>query len=928
MKRVCLAVASGVFLSAGAVVRAQQRVYIACDDHTDYIWTADADAYRASFLRMLDYYLDLADQTAGNAPDFRSRFACDGSLWLWEYERSRTPAQWSRLVGRLRDGTISAPMTPLVILWGGAPAEAVLRGMAYAGRLERREGLRFDLAVSMENQALPWGLASLWAGSGARYSWKGICGCVTRVPNPGDREHDAYWYTGPDGQRVLMKWNSLVTGDNQSIGGYAEARNIPAAVNLVTTSPAFQALWPYPVISIFGRGWDDLETLTDDFVVQAPALSNPSRRVIVSNERDFFLDFEASHGAGLPTVDYSYGNEWELYCASMAEVSSSVKRAVEALRPAEAMASIVSLFEPAFMAGRETARDLAFMDLGLYWEHDWTGDGPVPRQTRANWQRQIAGEISSYVSALGTDATAALGRLIAPGNQGPGALGRYLVFNPLSWARTDAADLPWPGALPVRVIDVSTGAEAPSQVVTLPSNTPGGAVTRAIRFLAADVPSVGYRVYEVRSGAGQAFPPAASVAGGVIESAATRVTMNAAGAIGGLVDKARGDRQFAAVVNGRSINDFGSGSGGALGVENAGPVSVTLKAVVPGPLPRTARVTLFAGSDRVEIRNEILGNFADVRTWGFGFNLQGTTTRHEEVGAIATAALRSAGGSYAARQMRYDWLTMNHFVDVTAGAGANAGFGVTVSNADCFFFAPGAGSVAALDASSPSFRVLAGGQVDGAGLGIQNQDGDSFFLQRFALRTHAAYDQASAMRFALEHQNPLVVGRVTGETPRLPAARFSALAVSDPSVILWALKPAEEGINAPASLGGGGLVARLWNVGETPATPAVVTAPFRIGAARIATHIETNTGAQASPSGLISPAFARQQMRTFRLTLSCLADADGDGVVGFSDLNIVLSQFGASAAPGSILTGDADGDGAADFTDLNLVLSRFGSSCP
>ncbi len=56
----------------------------------------------------------------------------------------------------------------------------------------------------------------------------------------------------------------------------------------------------------------------------------------------------------------------------------------------------------------------------------------------------------------------------------------------------------------------------------------------------------------------------------------------------------------------------------------------------------------------------------------------------------------------------------------------------------------------------------------------------------------------------------------------------------------------------------------------------------------------------------------------------CPGDANGDRVVDFLDLNIVLSDFGLS---GSGLQGDLDGDGDCDFIDLNLVLSAFGQSC-
>ena len=140
---------------------APDRYYIANDDHTDYMWAGGELAYRQAFLRMLDYYMTQAENTAGNPADAQGRFNCDGSLWVWEYEHQRTPAQFQRLVAHLRDGTITMPLNTLVQLYGAMPAEAVLRSFYYAGRLERREGLRFPLVVPMENQTLPGGVASL-----------------------------------------------------------------------------------------------------------------------------------------------------------------------------------------------------------------------------------------------------------------------------------------------------------------------------------------------------------------------------------------------------------------------------------------------------------------------------------------------------------------------------------------------------------------------------------------------------------------------------------------------------------------------------------------------------------------------------------------------------------------------------------------------
>ena len=129
-------------------------------------------------------------------------FNADGSFWLWEYARQKSPAELARLIARVKDGTISVPLNALVSCYGAQPAEAVLRGMYYAGKLTREHGLRFTQAVAMENQTLPLGLVSLWAGAGAKYTWRGICGCASRMDKSSwaKREHEIYWYTGQIGR--------------------------------------------------------------------------------------------------------------------------------------------------------------------------------------------------------------------------------------------------------------------------------------------------------------------------------------------------------------------------------------------------------------------------------------------------------------------------------------------------------------------------------------------------------------------------------------------------------------------------------------------------------------------------------------------------------------------------------------------------------
>jgi len=845
-----------VLLLLAGSASAQRRFYLAPDDHTDYFWLADDVTYRQSFLTMIDYYLGKMDETQSNPSDTQMRWQCDGSLWMWEYERNRTPQQFERFLSRIRDGHMSVALNPLVLVQGGAPAETVLRGMYYPGLIERRHNVKFPIAIAMENQAHSYGLASLWAGSGAKYSWKGVCGCATDVPDLQNRDREIYYCGGRDGSKILMRWHSLFT-TNKSFGGYAEAFQPMQTIQFAETNPLFQSRYPYPVIGAFGRdGEDGLQYTSDEFVTIAQQNTTPNRRIIVSNQEDFFRDFELNHGAALETFAASYGNEWDVLVASMAEVSARVKRSIEKLRAAEGMATLVSLNDPNFMTSRIAERDKAMLNLGLYFEHDWAADGHVPRATRANWSRQVEREITTYVDKLYRDASAELGRQISR----TGTQARFFVFNPLSWTRTDFADIPIKAYnRKLRAVDVATGAEVPSQIMRFGNRL-------VLRVLAADVPSVGYKVFELHDGGPAPQGEAAVVSGSTFENGAYRVTLANDGAITSLIDKTRGNRETVRAIGGKVLNDLGGNRTGTVTVENVGPVSVTLRAISSSPVPHTTRVTLFRDINRIDVKNEITSNFGDVKAWSYSFDINSPDVWHEEVGAVIRGKLLAQGGHYSPRNARYDWLTMNHFADISDGAARN--FGVTISNWDAYFMKLGSSGTATFDTATPQINVLAGGQTDGPALGILDQGGDSYFLQRFALGTHGAFDQATAMKFALEHQNPFATAMVDGagnQARSYPADGFSFLTISDPSVLLWALKPAEDGI-------GRGIVARVWNQGDSPSSYQISLSQPVVSAERL-THIETTIAPAMVSAGRLNAAINQQQIQTHLLKLGAARSA-------------------------------------------------------
>ena len=840
--------------AASVSLKAQpRRIYLAPDDHTDYMWTADEDAYRDAILKMLDYYIELNDKTAGEPYPYQNKWNCDGSYWLYLYSRYRSPEQVERLLEQIRQEKVTVPRNTLISVMGVAPLEATLRDMYYSGEMERKHGLHFPLALNMEDQVLPLGLSSLWAGSGVQYSWRGVCACVTSVKGLDRRPNEVYWYTGLDGRRVMMKWYSvnpeMITRPNvfrYNLGKYLEADHIPHAIEDLKVLLQDRERYPYDAAAAFGKGGDNLLTLTEDFPRIARAASDKDYQVIVSNELDFFRDMEKNYGRQLPSESLSYGTtEWGTAVATMAELSAKVKRSVEKLRTAELMYTLVARKDPSFCRDLEEMRRQAWFACGLYFEHDWTADSPdITRRQRAEWQRRTARTLFEYVDTLYDRSYKALSRLVAGGE------GTFFVLNPLGWTRTDYCDFAYEGPEDISVIDLDSGAEVPWQFVQKDGR-------RHIRLLARDIPSMGFRTFAIKPGKGPSGGTPFTLDGETFESEAYRLTVNRQGTITSLVDKLSG-RELISETDGLRANDLGKARrtkgirGKALRIENAGNVSATLVAESYFPLKHSSRITLFKGVDRIEIDNALEENFGNtIQTYSFSFDLEGPVVRTEEAGAILDVRQASRGGHYADSICRVDWVGINHFADISDSRG-----GVVLSNRDAYFMKTGHSSIDTLDVNTPLLKVMVGGKVTNW-LGIDYQDGESLFENGFALLPYTGrYSAARAMKTSLEHLNPLVAGPASGDCSSY-GSTYSLVSVSSPDVFIWAVKPSEDGI-------GNGVTVRLWNLSDSPVDYRLTTG-WDLQQATETTHVETDIRPVKLKKGAFVRNAAARRLETFRL---------------------------------------------------------------
>jgi alpha-mannosidase len=257
----------------------------------------------------------------------------------------------------------------------------------------------------------------------------------------------------------------------------------------------------------------------------------------------------------------------------------------------------------------------------VLWHHfhdDITGTS-IPQAYQFSWNDEFV-SLNQFAGVL-TSATSSVASLLDTQVQGI----PLVVYNPMAVNRVDAVEaeimLPVAGAEPprfVRVVDRSTGREVPAQM-----EWSGG---RAKILFLADMPSVGFKVFDVRA-ANTAAPTAGAlrVTASSLENERYAVSVDANGDISSVVDRAAKRELLKSPVR-LEMRDNPSPDKPAwrilyetvtapvreyptkpvIRIVERGPVRVALEITrQAGPSTIVQRVMLTQGGDRVDVQNDI-----------------------------------------------------------------------------------------------------------------------------------------------------------------------------------------------------------------------------------------------------------------------------------------------------------------------------------
>ncbi|HTZ47018.1 MAG TPA: polysaccharide lyase family protein [Verrucomicrobiae bacterium] len=463
------------------------------------------------------------------------RFSLDGSWVAQNYFATRDEEAKRRFLQYVHEGKIGVPAQYANLLTGYASLEELIRSLTYTHELHRTEGVPFDYANITDVPSITWSYPSVLHAAGIKYFAEATN--IDRGPMVliGKwNEKSPFWREGPDGSKVLM-------AQTRQYSQLWFVCDLPPTVgNCRQGLPAFLQQFAAPdykpdAVLMYGSQLENTDArLSEPEFLGKWSTTYAYPKFILSTFPDYFRYVEKKYGAQLATVNGDGGPYWEDGVGSDAKNTAIDRNTQSRAVAAEEMATVSRYLNPSLAVPRELLERI-WTNLLLYAEHTWTSWDSVYRPDSQESVGQLATK-DAYVTesqqAVNTLAESSLSQIA---NQIHMPSSSLMVFNSLSWPRSELVEM-----------DLGSNAviaEYPGKTVVPFEVLSEGPKYRHVRFLAKDVPAMGYRGYELETKRGEAesaatAKPATQTYGDTMENACYRVQVDAAsGAVRSIFDK-------------------------------------------------------------------------------------------------------------------------------------------------------------------------------------------------------------------------------------------------------------------------------------------------------------------------------------------------------------------------------------------------------
>jgi hypothetical protein len=764
------------------------RVIIANDTCPDVTWGFTEGQVRQAFADLLAAHLDEMSRTDALPSEDRDHYNATAFIEV-EAFLERFPQRQDELLRRIREGRVCVSPFLCNSLWGFQSVEGALRTFYPARRMEREHGMPIDIAEHIELPSLPWGMATLMAGCGIR--WTSVPFMDYDTSFKGLNNPPLFRLEGPDGSEVRVRldaWASMKTSYYQ--GGYlltnpkrVESEWIPHYAGLGCAYPLRTAFASGTHSDINPNSYKQARGFADG-IIRYNAAGTNAAKLVNGTLAQFCAEVDAVEAASpfLPKLRGDFGQSWQLWPVSLAQTVAALRENERSYLAAESLVVLASQVKPDIATQTRMDREKGEWFWAMLSDHAWNGADAKNKRHNAELRRTWANRFAEISLRL---------TIQAWNNLGLKADARHVtVFNPLSFNR-----------------DILVECSAPDGVTGVrgrPTQFRLNGAQRNVVFVAVKVPAFGFREYAFETKLLRAAVSPFSASATTLEGPFYRLRVDPAnGGLASLVHKASGQEVLNA-ASGRSLGQtvFNDGQAHRLSdVEcqtQLGPVYGEMRVTGHiGDLRVTNVITLYTALDRVDfdMRLEKPPTTNEQRLLHFfPIGDDSRDLRIETTAAVLRPQLQPDGDLLPGADLRR--FAVQGFVDCSPPGR----IGVTVAPLDAFMLR--------LDQGALAFEAL--GNDQNWKEVTQDQDGVTHFRFRYTLRAHApGYDNAAALAWSRNVAAPLTVasGRLPKKWLDHPYLEVDAM-----RALVTCMKPADDG--APNQT-----VVRLW---ETSGRTGVV----------------------------------------------------------------------------------------------------------
>ena len=497
--------------------------FVVPNEHLDIGYTD----YQAKVAEVHARVLDEAMELTKKHPDFR--YSVDGYWEIQQFLDGRTAAEKKELDQMIADRKIFIPAQYASLLTGFPTAETLIRSLYPSYRFSRQHHTPFDYASITDVPSYSWSYASVLAAAGLKYFVAASDNYRAPVLLLGHlNESSPFWWQGPDGSKILM-WYSRhyhqvltlfgmppqIAAGHDSLPVFLQMYEHPGyqsdAVLLYGTQPENQDLYPQQATLV--TEWNKTYAY--------PKLEYSGFEKAMSYITEQF-------GNSIPTISGDGGPYWEDGIASDAWYAA-IERENESRAPsAEKLSTVSALADSRIAPDRDQLRRM-WQNMVLMDEHTWTSarSSSDPHSEESVEQLRVKDSRATRARLLAENVLQRSMGSIADSISDPH--GTLIVFNPLNWRRSALAEFDLPNGR--ELVDKTTGQSVPCEVLSTGKNY------HRVRFMAADVPAMGYKAYTLKETKSDP-PKAASTMVSTLVSPYYRVVLDPqTGAVRSIFDK-------------------------------------------------------------------------------------------------------------------------------------------------------------------------------------------------------------------------------------------------------------------------------------------------------------------------------------------------------------------------------------------------------